>query len=153
MDDIFKYIFAVIFTAFCFSIITVLILTNQPDSIHKCYIKNRNPEKFPKLFYNLIHNSTFLSNDKFVFQLNVPAKLNFESKLVAASDTIEHISKHCVFYKYPFTATITYGRAISRNITFFKCFESSILFNELIQMNILPMLKGSFVTLTFWKNQ
>lgn len=151
MDDKFKYVCAIICMALCFS--SLLLLLNKPESARRCNVKHHNPEKVPNLYFNLIHNTTSFSNDKIVFQLKVYSNLDIESKLVAASDTVDFISKRYVFYKYPFTTTITYGRAISRNVTFFNCFESSILFNEIIQMNILPMLKGGLVTLTFWKNQ
>lgn len=84
-----------------------------------------------------------------MFQLKLPQNLDFESKLVAASDSIEHISTLSVFEKYPFKVTILCGTASSRNVSFYNCFDSSLIFNEIIQMNIKPMLDGAFVTLIF----
>lgn len=115
----------------------------------QCSNRYRNPEKFPNLYYEVIHNKTFTQFSRIMFKLKLPPELDYESKLVAASDTLDHINKEHAYYNFPFTVSIIYGTTTTRNVTFFDCFESSVILDEIIQMNIVPMLNGVYVTLIY----
>ena len=131
--------------------IIFLVCTNygvQEYNFH-CSTKYKNPEKFPQLYYNVIHNQSYLQTTRLMFSLKLKENLDLGSKLIAASDTINDVGQLSIIKNYPFTVTIVTGRGMSRNVTFYKCFEPSIIFNELIQMNINPFLRGGFVTLLF----
>ena len=117
----------------------------------ECFKRQSNPEKFPSLYYSIIQNMSFVHFQRIVFNLKLPPKLDFTSRLVAASDAIQHISMSPKFYEYPYNISITYGRATSRNVTYFNCFESSVILNEIIQMNIEPMLHEGLVTIIITK--
>lgn len=131
--------------------VCIPIVRNSYQSVYKihCSTKYKNPEKFPNLFYEVVNNRTFNNYSLVMFRLKLPSTLNFESKLVAASDTLDDVCQDYAFPKYPFNVSLVYGAASTRNITIFYCFESSIIFNELIQMNIMPMLQGAYVTLIY----
>lgn len=146
---------------FCITVTTVTVIwilnyKNQiTDLSHKnsstfnseCFKYQRHREKFPSLYYSVIHNTSFQRSNRLMFQLKLPLKLDFESKIVAASDTLEHIISLSRFHTYPYNVTIVYGRATSRIITIYSCFNGAVILNEIIQMNIKPMLHGGFVTM------
>ena len=154
-----KFLILFVCSLLCFSAILIILKTTShivqynttlPET-SECFRKFKNFEKFPNLYHSLVHNITFSEFKRLVFHLRLPSNLEFESKLVAASDSIEYVCRLSKFKTYPYNVTIISGKASSRNVTFYKCFDSSVIFNEIIQMNIQPMLQGGFVTLIFTK--
>lgn len=126
-----------------------LTICNSITKQH-CWKKYHNPEKIPSLFYNVVHNKTFVNESRIVFRVNTTRSLPYESRLVAAADAIEEITLKAIHNKIISNTTvrIVYAKE-TRTVKFKNCVDGSVLFAEMVQMDIKPLLHGAYATFIF----
>ncbi len=119
----------------------------------KCFEVRQNHEKTPERFYHIhfnktLHPDNFSRELRLVFNITVPAVLEWNERLVVFSDVLVHLIGSI-------TSDITWvSKRVqivyddnSRHVIFHRCFNAATVLSEIIQVDISSALKGAYVTL------